>query len=62
MVFGKIIVLQKFKYGKPIILSRDNKMCEICEQICQYIREVFGHTVDPHQLEHLIESSPLSEV
>ncbi len=34
-------------------------MCEICENICKEIESIFGHKVDPKQLELLIESSPL---
>lgn len=35
-------------------------MCEICEEICDYIKETFGHVVDPKNLEILIENSPVS--
>lgn len=34
-------------------------MCQICENICIFIYEVFGHSVNPNDLAELIESSPL---
>ena len=34
-------------------------MCDICNQMCDYIKDNFGHIVDPNDLQELIESSPL---
>ena len=34
-------------------------MCEICVGICNEIKEIFGHKVNPVDLIELIESSPL---
>lgn len=36
-----------------------NKMCGICNAICNDIQNTFGHRVDPNKLTQLIESSPL---
>ena len=37
-------------------------MCKTCQEICDQIEEIFGHTVDPKKLEELIESSPLKNI
>ena len=37
-----------------------NIMYKTCQTICDEIEEIFGHKVDPKQLEELIESSPLT--
>jgi len=36
-------------------------MCEICKAMCKEIQEIFGHVIDPKELEKLIEGSPLEE-
>jgi len=36
-------------------------MCEICEEICKGIADIFGHEVNPNKLAKLIENSPLVE-
>lgn len=35
-------------------------MCKYCKAVCVLIERVFGHRVDWHKLEELIESSPIS--
>ena len=36
-------------------------MCEVCKSICKQIEKIFGHKVDPVNMENLIENSPLSK-
>ena len=36
-------------------------MCKTCQEICDEIEEIFGHTVDPTKLGEPIESSPLKD-
>jgi hypothetical protein len=34
-------------------------MCKYCKALCVLIERLFGHKVDEHKLEELVESSPV---